>query len=152
MLPASKPISVLPAANSQNMKVPLKGPLNILSCNESLDSLRTLLGEKVFAYVSCQADIGYAITLMSKYSSKPSVFHYKCLKGIANYLRTTWHWGIKYKQPKPRLDLKPETIESIPHDSDLPPYPEDTTQGKLICFVDAAYGIINAKASDINLS
>ena len=52
-------------------------------------SYRTLLGKMMFAYVSCQADIKYAITLMSVYSSKPSAFHYKCLKVIEKYPHTT---------------------------------------------------------------
>ena len=52
-------------------------------------SYRILLGEMIYAYVTCRPDIGYAITLMSKFGSSPSPFHYKCLKDIARYLRTT---------------------------------------------------------------
>ena len=52
-------------------------------------SYRTLLGEMMFAYVSCRPDIGYAIRLMSKYSSNPSEFHYSSLESITKYLRTT---------------------------------------------------------------
>ena len=33
-----------------------------------------------------------------------------------------------------------ELFESIPPDSQLPSYPEDTNEGKLICFFDATYG------------
>lgn len=35
-------------------------------------SYRSLLGEIMYAYVSCQPDIGYAITLLSKYGLNPS--------------------------------------------------------------------------------
>ena len=59
---------------------------------------------------------------------------------IAKYLQTTQHWSIKYKRPKPRLDLKPGTIESISPDSHVPLYPQETKQGKLICFADVDYG------------
>ena len=58
----------------------------------------------------------------------------------------TQNWGIKYKRPELRLDLKPGTRKSISSDSHLPPYPEDTTQGKLICFVDATYGNDSTKS------
>ena len=102
---------------------------------------RTLLGEMMYAYVSCRPDIGYPITLMSKYASNPEAYHYTCLKNIAKYLRTTKHWGIKYKRSNLRMNLKPCTDPEIfEKDPKLPDYPEDITQSKLICFVDAAYG------------
>ena len=56
----------------------------------------TLLGEMMYAYVTCRPDIGYAITTMSKFSTKPSKYHYELLKRIAKYLRETKEWGIKY--------------------------------------------------------
>ena len=104
-------------------------------------SYRTLLGEMMFAYVSCRPDIGYAITLMSKYGSNPSDFHYKCLKNIARYLRTTRTWGIIFSRSSPAMDLPESEVENTMNTTDdLPNYPEDISQGKLICFVDAAYG------------
>jgi hypothetical protein len=102
-------------------------------------SYRTLLGEMMYAYVSCRPDIGYAITLMSKYSSKPSSYHYKCVKDIAKYLRTTKSWGIRYKRSCPHPDLEKGDDETIERDIKLPEHPEDISQAKLICFVDAAY-------------
>ena len=33
---------------------------------------QTLLGEMMYAYVTCRPDIGYAITTMNKFSTKPS--------------------------------------------------------------------------------
>ena len=48
----------------------------------------TLLSEMMYAYVTCRSDISYAITNMSKFSSKPSKSHYnKLFKGISQYLR-----------------------------------------------------------------
>ena len=49
-------------------------------------SYRSLLGEIMYAYVSCRPDIGYAITLLSKFGSNPSQYHYHCIKHIAKYL------------------------------------------------------------------
>ena len=40
-------------------------------------SYRTVLGELMYAYITCRPDIGYAITTLSKFSSAPSAFHYK---------------------------------------------------------------------------
>ena len=104
-------------------------------------SYRTLLGEMMFAYVSCRLDIGYAITLMSKYSSHPSEFHYNSLKSIAKYLRTTKEWGIIFHRKGTQRDFPTTNIPEIPTGKQkLPTYPTDTTKAKLVCFVDAAYG------------
>ena len=104
-------------------------------------SYRTLLGEMMFAYVSCRPDIGYAITLMSKYSSQPSEFHYSSLKSIAKYLRTTKEWGVIFHRKGIQKDFPHSTIPEIPLGKQkLPSYPTDTTDAKLVCFVDAAYG------------
>ena len=50
---------------------------------------RALLGEMMYAYVTCRPDIGYTITTMSKFSTKTSAKHYVLLRGIAKYLRHT---------------------------------------------------------------
>ena len=101
---------------------------------------RTLLGEMMYAYVTCRPDIGYAITTMSKFSTKPSQRHYELLKGIATYLRETRHWGIKFKRSAIRDNLLPATlISDVILDENLPPFPVDINQPQLIAFVDAAY-------------
>ena len=101
---------------------------------------RTLLGEMMYAYVMCRPDIGYAITTMSKFSTKPSARHYELLKGIGKYLRLTKDWGIKFKRtiPDPTLDdTKFKTNVELP--SNLPEFTVDINQPKLIAFVDASY-------------
>jgi hypothetical protein len=101
---------------------------------------RTLLGELMYCYVSCRCDIGYAITLLSKFSTCPSDYHYACLKNVARYLRATKHWGIRYKRSELRRDLQKGNFTDLPRKEDnLPVFPVDTTTDKLICFVDAAY-------------
>ena len=102
---------------------------------------RTLLGELMFCYVSCRCDIGYAITLLSKFSTSPSQYHYTCLKNVARYLRATKHWGIRYKRGGTRSDLPVGDFTDLPkREENLPTFPVDTAQDRLICFVDAAYG------------
>ena len=104
-------------------------------------SYRTLLGELMFCYVSCRCDIGYAITLLSKFSTSPSEYHYNCLKNVARYLRATKAWGIRYKRTGNRADLPDGDFSDLPkiQDDNLPEYPVDTCSDKLVCFVDAAY-------------
>ena len=100
----------------------------------------TLLGEMMYAYVTCQPDIGYAITTMSKFSTKPLKYHYGLLKGIAKYLQETKEWGIKFTQSVERNDLSPASlISDAVADENLPPFPVDINQPKLMAFVDAAY-------------
>ena len=50
---------------------------------------RTLLGELLYAYVTCHPDIGFAVTTLAKFSTHPHEIHYKYLKGVATYLRRT---------------------------------------------------------------
>ena len=102
---------------------------------------RTLLGELMYCYVSCRCDVGYAITLLSKFSTCPSKYHYHCLKNVAKYLRSTAKWGIRYKRNDYRSDLDKGDFDDYPKkEKAIGEYPEDITKNKLICFVDAAYG------------
>ena len=55
---------------------------------------RTLLGELMYAYVTCHPNIRYAVTTLSKFASKPSQAHYTFLKGVAKYLQCTNNLGI----------------------------------------------------------
>ena len=101
-------------------------------------SYRTVLGELMYAYITCRPDIGYAITTLSKFSSCPSAFHYKQLRHVAKYVRSTIDWGIEFVRPTLLNDLPP-TIEH----NDLPKleeeYPVDINIAKLLCFVDASH-------------
>lgn len=57
-----------------------------MSPNESTAHLtaleKTLLGELMYAYIVCYHDIRYVVTTLSKFSSSPSLFHYKILTTI----------------------------------------------------------------------
>ena len=43
-------------------------------------SFRQVLGKLTYAYVLCRPDIGYAVTLLSHYSTAPHQEHYVTLK------------------------------------------------------------------------
>ena len=90
MNPVSKPIAPLPMYTLHTIGTQA-GPLEGTAKHRALEdkkgfSYQTLLGEMMYAYVSCRPDIGYPITLMSKYASNPSANHYDKLKNIAKYL------------------------------------------------------------------
>ena len=94
----------------------------------------------MYAYITCWPDIGYAITTMGKFSTRPSEKNYVLLKGIAKYLCITKHWGIKYLYFVDQDDLDPtKSLSDVVFDKNLSPFPVDIYQPKLIAFVDAAY-------------
>ena len=89
---------------------------------------RTLLGELLYAYVTCRPDIGYATTTLSKFSSCPANVHYRFLKYVATYLRRTRHWGIRFHKTNidPNSTLPDGDFSDLPPlwPSNLPPFPE----------------------------
>ena len=104
---------------------------------------RVLLGELMYSMATSRPDIAYAATTMSKFSSNPSEYHYKLLKGVAKYLRITKSWGIKFTRPKDKQ------LSHLPNSNYQQPAPLpdavgefniDIAQPRLIGFVDASYG------------
>ena len=100
---------------------------------------RTLLGELLYAYVICRPDIGYAVTMLSKFSTAPADIHYQMLKHVAKYLRRTINWGIVYTKPKPDPSLPASPHVPIAAPDDLPLFPTPSSPSQLMCFVDAAH-------------
>jgi len=100
---------------------------------------RTLLGELLYAYVTCRPDIGYSTVTLSKFSLTPHDVHYGMLKKIAKYLRQTKHWGIIYRKPNKDSSLPPCPHNRLPHPDDLPPFPTASVSFEPIGFVDAAH-------------
>ena len=114
----SKPIAPLPMDTLHSIGTQA-GPAEGTSEHQALEdqkgfSYRTLLGKIIYAYVSCRPDIGYPITLMSKYASNPSAYHYDKLKNIARYLCSTREWGIIFKRSAPRTELPEGTASQFP--------------------------------------
>ena len=108
-------------------------------------SYRTLLGELMYAYVTARPDISYAVTTLSKFSSAPGSYHFHLLRGIANYLKATINWGIRFKRPRFLQEPYPGAFNIILH-HELPEESALTKSfginidtPKLIGFVDAAH-------------
>jgi hypothetical protein len=82
-------------------------------------SYRQLLGALMYAYVVCRLDIGYAVTLLSKYASAPHSEHYTAAKNVCQYLRRTKDWGLNYWQDKHFDSLPYVELTSPSGDKDL---------------------------------
>ena len=99
---------------------------------------RMLLGELMYAFVVCRLDIGFAVTLLARFSTCPSRLHYMALKSVTRYLRRTKDWGLIYWRQAPLDSLPAVPLEHLPIDDSLPPYPtHDLLQ--LVGQVDAAH-------------
>ena len=86
---------------------------------------RQVIGEAMYAMVTCQPNISYAVIKVSQYSSNPAEVHYKAARQLMNYLALTKSRGITYwrgafvpadlpeHQPDQRVS-RSEVINSIP--------------------------------------
>ncbi|KAG7341264.1 helicase domain protein [Nitzschia inconspicua] len=108
-------------------------------CESQGFSYRTLLGELLYAYITCRPDIGYAVVTLSKFASAPHAYHYSCLKGVARYLRRTKHWGIRFARRTHDPSLPPGTPHNLSLDPSLPPFPSIHSPLQLTGYVDAAH-------------
>ena len=59
-------------------------------------SYRSVLGELMYAYMTCYPDIGYAVTILSKFSTCPTRLRYTYLRGVITYLSCTEKWGKSF--------------------------------------------------------
>ena len=107
-------------------------------------SYRTLLGEMMYAYVSCRLDVAYAITTLSKFTTRPTKLHYQYLKGLLGYLNRTKSWGIRYHRtcdPSSFLPDLPDgdfSSQPTPLPSEFSKFPS-SNPSELTYYVDAAY-------------
>ena len=90
---------------------------------------RTLLGELMYAYVTCRPDIGYAVITLSKFSTCPSDYHFAMLKKVVRYLRQTRKWGIIYHKPTEDPTLPQRNKEVINVEKGVTAVPRDGRRG-----------------------
>ena len=95
----------------------------------------------MYIYITCRPDIGYAITTLSKFSSKLSAIHYKLLRGVAKYLQSTITWGIRFNRPSPlNLDKLKDSVPYPELVNSKDNFPVDVNRPVLQVFTDAAFG------------
>ena len=142
---SSKPIAPIPSGSIEQMFRD-KGPPEGTAAHQVLETqskfnYRNVLGELMYVYITCRPDIGYAITTLSKFSSGPSAFHYKLLRGLAKYLRSTITWGIRFNRPTPlNLDILEDSVPYPELLNSKDDFPVDVNRPVLQAFVDAAFG------------
>ena len=56
----------------------------------------TILGELIYAYITCCPDTRYTVTKLLIFSSAPTEYHYTLLKGVSIYLQNTIEYGIRF--------------------------------------------------------
>jgi hypothetical protein len=101
-------------------------------------SYRQVLGEVMYAYVICRVDIGFAASMLARFSQAPALEHYHALKSVVKYLRRTRDWGLMYWRREPHPDLPDIPYTVLIHDPDLPPFPA-INPDQLAGFVDASH-------------
>ena len=87
---SSKTIAPIPSGSIEQMFRDKSAP-KCTTAHQVLETrlkfnYRNVLGELMYVYITSRPYIGYAITTLSKFSSEPSAFHYKLLRGVAKYL------------------------------------------------------------------
>jgi hypothetical protein len=89
---------------------------------------RQVIGELIYAMVTCRPDISFPVIKLSQYSSNPAREHYKAVTDILQYLKCTNDKGIYFWRsshnkdlPEPQTSHKNEptdvdaTIQDKPH-------------------------------------
>ena len=138
----------MPADSVSNVFVTTHNTIEGSAAHENLEkkigfSYRCLLGDLMYAYVTCRPDIGYSICCRSKFSTCLSELHYNFLEGVAISLKRTKHLGILYywQAPTKHAGLDPGCLnnEPLPLPDGYPVFPDHPAGPDPICFVDAAY-------------
>ena len=89
---------------------------------------RQVIGELIYAMVTCRPDISFPLIKLSQYSTNPAEEHYQAAKEILYYLRCTKDEGITYWRPEHNKDLpspllsfemEPDTETKIQDDASL---------------------------------
>jgi hypothetical protein len=57
-----------------------------------------IIGSLIHAMVHTRPDIAYAVSVLSRFMSKPELWHFKAAQYVLLYLRSTRELGIVYNQ------------------------------------------------------
>ncbi len=94
-----------------------------------------VLGELIYEYIVCHVDIGYAVVVLSRFSTAPAKEHYLAIMGMCKYLHCTKTWGLMYWHMAPVTSLPAVSLEQLPCNTNFP----KISPSKLVGFVDAAH-------------
>lgn len=103
-------------------------------------SYRSVLGTVMYVYVIARPNIGFAVTLLARFSDHPEKVHFDSLRRLARYLRRTKNWDLFYSwRTHPVPSLPAGTFSILKPDPLLPEFPQPTTPTTLAGYVDAAH-------------
>lgn len=102
-------------------------------------SYRSVLGAVIYVYVVARPDIGFAVTLLARFSDHPAKVHFDSLRRLARYLRMTKDWGLFYWRSKPNPSLPTGTFVVLIAEPSLPDFPQPQGPTTLAGYVDAAH-------------
>jgi hypothetical protein len=100
---------------------------------------RSVLGAIIYIYVVARIDIGFAVTLLARFSDHPSKIHFDSLRRLARYLRMTKDWGLIYWRPIHLPSLPMGIFVALISDPTLPSFPQPLLPTTLAGYVDAAH-------------
>jgi hypothetical protein len=90
-------------------------------------------------YVIARPDIGFAVTLLARFSDQPAKVHFDSLRRLARYLCMTKSWGLFYWRLIPNPSLQAGTFVPLIADPNLPDFPQPKGSTTLAGYVDAAH-------------
>jgi hypothetical protein len=83
---------------------------------------RNLVGELIYAMVTCHLDISFATVKCAQASACPAEIHFKAVKHCMRYLYATCKDGIYFWRAEPRMDLPNHPLpQPVSSDTDLLP-------------------------------
>ena len=98
------------------MAEPLSQPDRIKLERELGFSYRQVIGELIYALVTCCPDISFLTIKLSQYSAAPAKIHYNAVKDIYRYIRATKTDGIYYWYKEPQMNLPLGKVPVCRHD------------------------------------
>ena len=98
---------------------------------------RQVIGELLYAMVTCRPDISYPVVKLSQYSITPAREHYEAAKQLLLYLKATKTDGIYYWRSTPHKDLPEGPLPTTKYDTHQATYEETKNENTLEAAVDS---------------
>ena len=110
-------------------------------------SFRQVIGELIWAMITCRIDINFPVVKLSQFASNPASIHFQAVKRVLRYLATTAAYGLTYWRLQP-LDSLPSYPDPIPLSRDddasfhdLGPFRHLMSQFALYGYVDSDWAM-----------
>ena len=100
-------------------------------------NFRQVIGELLYAMVTCRPDISFPVIKLSQYSQNPAQEHYEAAKCLLQYLNSTKEDGIYYWRSRPQHNLPSHDLPSPKPDDDKPLIQPCTTSGTITAAADS---------------